>query len=108
VLKINHTDVDNNTYRVYIRINNYTSYLPSGSYILLKIYDKDGNLVNETNLNSISSLPSEPVFIGNLNSEMIWRVDIKVFIPEGSPISTTSAEVDMQLIYTPSTDETPP
>jgi hypothetical protein len=108
VLKINHTDVDSKEYNVTIRVNSYTSDLPPGSYILLKIFDEQsGHLIKEVNLTSLSSSISNMDKIGDLDDGETWRVDIVVYIPEGSPISTTSATVDMELIYTPSS-ETPP
>jgi hypothetical protein len=103
VLNITNVD-DSKGYNVYIRVNSYSINLPSGSYISLNIYDKQGYKVKTVNLTDPTS--PNPNMIGYLDSGMTWIVDIEVSIPEGFSLPS-SATANLQLIYTPSS-ETPP
>jgi len=102
VLNITNVD-DSKGYNVYIRVNSYNINLPSGSYISLNIYDEQGYNFNTVNLTSSNQ---DMIKIGYLDRGMTWRVDIEVYIPEGSPLPS-AAIANLQLIYTPS-NETPP
>jgi hypothetical protein len=71
----------------------------------LLIYDapSGGSIVANVNLLSTGDTPTPPVAIP---AGAVWRIDLYIFIPEGSTVSGTPT-ANLQLIYSPS-NETPP
>jgi hypothetical protein len=78
--------------------------LPSGSVARLLIYDapSGGSIVADVDLLETGDTPTPPV---SIPAGAVWRIDLHIYIPEGSFVSSTSAVI--QLIYSPSS-ETPP
>jgi hypothetical protein len=97
-------NTDGKAYYITIRVTTPASLPSSSSVARLLIYNapSGGTLVANVNLLATGDTPTPPVAIP---AGAVWRIDLYIFIPEGSTVSTTSAEI--QLIYSPSS-ETPP
>jgi hypothetical protein len=95
-------NTDGKAYYITIRVNTAAS-LPSGSQARLLIYDRPsgGSLVANVNLLATGDTSAS----ATIPTGAVWRIDLYIFIPEGSTASSTSAS--LQLIYSPSS-ETPP
>jgi hypothetical protein len=112
ILKI--SNADTKAYNVYLDIDTVTNTLPSGSKVVIYVYDAgasrdlagwdkpapvSGSYVAEVDLTSTST--NTPVSIGTLNGGSSWEIDILVYIPEGTSINGASATFNMYLIASP-------
>jgi len=95
-------------YNVYIRVVPPAASLPANSQAVLYIYNKGATrqLPATGYVASVNLLSTGTTYIGSLNAGSAWEVDVLVYIPEGSTV-TSSTAAQIQLIYTPSS-ETPP
>ncbi|MFZ8822766.1 MAG: hypothetical protein ACO2O0_01240 [Desulfurococcales archaeon] len=96
-------NADDKAYYITVRVITAAT-LPSGSVARLLIYDapSGGSIAIDVNLLATGDTPTPPVAIP---AGAVWRIDLYIYIPEGSFVSATSAS--LQLIYSPSS-ETPP
>ena len=99
-------NTDGKAYYITVRVNSAAN-LPSGSVARLLIYDRPigGTLVANVNLLATGDTSASATISASGTPGSVWRIDLYIFIPEGSSVSATSAFV--QLIYSPSS-ETPP
>ena len=81
------------SYNVYIRVVTPAS-VPSGATAEL--------IVNGV---TVDLTTAGDTYIGTINANTTWTVGAKFYFPEGNPLTSTSASI--QLIYTPGS-ETPP
>ena len=102
VLRINNTD--GNAMNVYIVFTSVSNTLPTGSIVMLFVYE-DTTKVRE--LDVTNPAVNQPISIGQLGAGRVWQLDIYVYIPEGTYITGASYTANAKLVYTPST-ETPP
>jgi hypothetical protein len=99
-------NTDGKAYYITVRVNTAAN-LTSGSQARLLIYNapSGGTLVANVNLLATGDTSASTTIAASGNPGSIWRIDLYIFIPEGSSVSATSAS--LQLIYSPS-NETPP
>ncbi|MEM2671811.1 MAG: hypothetical protein QXI64_10165 [Sulfolobales archaeon] len=99
-------NTDGKAYYITIRVNTAAS-LPSGSVARLLIYDRPsgGAKVADVSLLATGDTSATATISASGNPGSVWRIDLYIFIPEGSTASATSAS--LQLIYSPS-NEAPP
>jgi hypothetical protein len=99
-------NTDSKAYYVTIRVNTAAS-LPAGSVARLLIYNvpSGGTKVADVSLLATGDTSATATIAASGNPGSIWRIDLYIFIPEGSTASATSAS--LQLIYSPS-NEAPP
>ena len=97
-------NTDGKAYYITIRVVT-AAVLPPGSVALLLIFDELGSRVAEVDLLATGDTSATSTIAASGTPGSIWRIDLYIFIPEGSTPSATSAFV--QLIYSPSS-ETPP
>lgn len=99
-------NTDGKAYYITIRVNTAAS-LPSGSVARLLIYDRPsgGAKVADVSLLATGDTSATATISASGTPGSVWRIDLYIFIPEGSTPSATSANI--QLIYSPSS-ETPP
>jgi hypothetical protein len=99
-------NTDGKAYYITIRVNTAAN-LTSGSQARLLIYDapSGGTKVADVSLLATGDTSATATIAASGNPGSIWRIDLYIFIPEGSSVSATSAS--LQLIYSPS-NETPP
>jgi hypothetical protein len=95
-------NTDGKAYYITVRVVTAAS-LPSGSVARLLIYNalSGGTLVANVNLLATGDTSAT----ATIPADAVWRIDLYIYIPEGSTASATSAS--LQLIYSPSS-ETPP
>ncbi len=109
-------NTDSKTYYVYLRVQTPATGLPSGSKLILYIYNADAT-------RSLSGYP-QPTPSGyvasldlttsgqtqaqiTLSSGSWLELDVYVYIPEGTTLPSSSVTAQLLLVYTPSA-ETPP
>jgi hypothetical protein len=99
-------NTDGKAYYITIRVVTAAD-LPPGSVARLLIYDapSGGSIAIDVNLLATGDTPTPPASPVAIPAGAVWRIDLYIYIPEGSSVSATSAS--LQLIYSPS-DETPP
>jgi hypothetical protein len=97
-------NTDGKAYYITIRVNSAAN-LPAGSQARLLIYNapSGGSLVASVNL--LATVETSAIISASGDPGSVWRIDLHIYIPEGSSVSATSAS--LQLIYSPS-NETPP
>jgi hypothetical protein len=100
-------NTDGKVYYITVRVVTAAS-LPSGSVARLLIYNapSGGSIVANVNLLATGDTTATATIAASGNPGSIWRIDLHIYIPEGSTISGTPTAI-LQLIYSPS-DETPP
>ena len=107
---------DQQTYYVYLRVQSPATGLPSGSQLILYIYNAGG-------ARSLSGYP-QPTPSGyvasldlttsgstsqiTLNSGSSVELDVYVYIPEGATLSSSPVTAQLLLVYTLSSGESPP
>lgn len=99
---------DDNAMNVYLIFRSRSGGLPSNlsTVVLLLVYE---GTTKKANTNIVSQELNTPVQIGTINKGGEWQIDFYVYIPGTSTITTgQSYTVTMDLVYTPSTTETPP
>jgi hypothetical protein len=94
-------NTDGKAYYITIRVNTPAS-LPPGSEARLLIYNAPSGGTIVANVNLLATGDTSPV---SIPAGAVWRIDLYIYIPEGSTVSPTSAS--LQLIYSPS-NEAPP
>jgi hypothetical protein len=94
-------NTDSKAYYITVRVITAAT-LPAGSNASLLIYNapSGGSLVANVNLLATGYTSAT----ATIPAGAVWRIDLHIYIPEGSPVSATSAS--LQLIYSPSS-ETP-
>jgi hypothetical protein len=99
-------NTDGKAYYITVRVVSPAT-LPPGSQARLLIYNapSGGTLVANVNLLATGDTSATATIAASGNPGSIWRIDLYIFIPEGSTVSATSAS--LQLVYSPS-NETPP
>jgi hypothetical protein len=99
-------NTDGKAYYITIRVVTPAS-LPPGSQARLLIYNapSGGSIVANVNLLTTGDTTASATIAASGSPGSVWRIDLHIYIPEGSTVSATSAS--LQLIYSPS-DETPP
>lgn len=95
---LNITNNGTNTYQVYIRVTTPMT-LPSGGYAIMYI-------INGTTSYTVNLTTTGTTTIGPITPGSSWEVDIKIYIPSGQPLISTSGSLN--LIYTPESGESPP
>lgn len=103
VLRI--TNNDDNQMSVYLIFTSVSNTLPQGSVVKILVY-KEGNKVKEEDITDPRQ--NNPISIGTLAAGSTWQIDFYVEIPEGTRITGASYTATARLVYTPSSNETPP
>jgi hypothetical protein len=111
-------NTDSKTYYVYLRVQTPATGLPSGSKLILYIYNANAD-------RSLSGYPQPTPTSGSyaasldlttsgqtqaqitLSSGSWLELDVYVYIPEGTTLPSSPVTAQLLLVYTPST-ETPP
>jgi len=109
---------DQQTYYVYLKVENPATGLPQGSKLILYIYNANagrslsgwpqptptsGSYMASLDLTTSGSTTSKIT----LSSQSSLELDVYVYIPEGTTLPSSPVTAQLLLVYTPST-ETPP
>ena len=110
-------NIGSKTYYVYLRVQRPATGLPSGSQLILYIYNANAsrNLsgypqptpTNGSYVASLNLTTSNSTSQITLSSGSWLELDVYVYIPEGTTLPS-SVEADLLPVYSPSSTETPP
>ncbi|MEM4924369.1 MAG: hypothetical protein QXE70_08415 [Ignisphaera sp.] len=96
------TNSDDNAMNVYLIFDSVSSNLPT-----VKLFVYEGT-TKVTVLDIASQSIGTPIRVGQIASGKTWQIDLYVKIPEGTSITGAQYQVTARLVYTPSSEETPP
>ncbi|MEM1731225.1 MAG: hypothetical protein QXY26_08890 [Ignisphaera sp.] len=96
------TNSDDNAMNVYLIFDSVSSNL---STVKLFVYE---GTTKVTVLDIASQSIGTPIRVGQIASGKTWQIDLYVKIPEGTSITGAQYQVTARLVYTPSSEETPP